>query len=123
MIIDSIKSKYNGRIRLMPPIDINNIEFPKALIEILAISNGIMETMDHPKTGEKIDIGWIIYSYEEICKATSFYNQEYGFSGIVFSTDGAGNPYYIDEGKIYEFDPIDNESTVKADSLEAFFKG
>lgn len=107
----------------MPPKVINDNDFPKTLIDILAISNGIMETMEHPQTGEKIDIGWILYSYEEICRATSFYNQEYGLSGVVFSSDGAGNPYYISEGEIYEFNPIDNESTLKADSLKAFFEG
>ena len=48
--------------------------------------------------------------------------EEYGINGVVFSGDGAGNPFYISDGKIYEFDPIDNESTHKADSLEEFYK-
>lgn len=47
--------------------------------------------------------------------------RSYGLSGTVFSDDGAGNPYYIFQDKVYEFDPIDNESVLKADSLEMFF--
>ena len=41
---------------------------------------------------------------------------------MVFSGDGAGNPFYLLDGKVYEFDPIDNESELKADSLEEFYK-
>ena len=42
-------------------------------------------------------------------------------SGVVFSDDGAGNPFYLSDGKVYEFEPIDNESELIADSLEDFF--
>ena len=41
--------------------------------------------------------------------------------GTVFSDDGAGNPYYILDGMIYEYDPIDNESYLKAETLIDFF--
>ncbi len=67
-------------------------------------------------------IGWIVYSYDEIISSTRFYKEEYGLSGVVFYDDGAGNPYYLSEGKVYEFNPIDNENNLKADSLEEFYK-
>jgi hypothetical protein len=67
-------------------------------------------------------IGWIIYSLDEIVKETKYYKDEYGIDGVVFSSDGAGNPFYLLDGKVYEFDPIDNESELKADSLEEFYK-
>ena len=95
---------------------------PEVLKSILAKSDGILETMTVPKTGERITIGWIIYSYEMIQKETAYYNEEYGIEGTVFSDDGAGNPYYILDDKIYQFNPIDNESELVADSLEEFYK-
>ena len=52
----------------------------------------------------------------------SYYQNEYGLSGVVFSDDGAGNPFYLFDGKVYEYDPIDNESELIADSLEEFFR-
>ena len=80
------------------------------------------EDMIHPKTGEMMEIGWIIYPYDEIKKWSSYYQNEYGLSGVVFSDDGAGNPFYLFDGKVYEYDPIDNESELIADSLEEFFR-
>ena len=68
-----------------------------------------------------MEIGWIVYSYDEIIYATNYYKKEYGLSGTVFSDDGVGNPYYIFDDKIYEYDPIDNESYLKAESLDDFF--
>ena len=57
-------------------------------------------------------------------KSTSYseLKEEYGLDGTVFSDDGAGNPYYILNDKIYQFDPIDNESELKASSLEEFYR-
>ena len=121
MIIELISKKYKSCIKLMDPVECIDINLPGSLKEILLSSNGVLETMPHPKTGETMDIGWIVYSYEEICRATAYYKKEYGLSGTVFSDDGAGNPYYIFQDKVYEFDPIDNESVLKADSLELFF--
>ena len=122
MILDLIKESYGDNIELQTPLDIIDSNLPDSLVELLQISNGIMETMTHPKTGEKMEIGWIVYSYDEIISSTGFYKEEYSLPGIVFSDDGAGNPFYISEGKVYEFDPIDNESIIRADSLEDFFK-
>ena len=122
MIIDVIKDFYDGMIKLQEPVDCDSFDLPKELKALLSQTNGIQETMIHPKTGEEMVIGWIVYSLDEIKKETQFYQEEYGINGVVFSGDGAGNPYYISDGKIYEFDPIDNESILKADSLEEFYK-
>lgn len=122
MIIDDIRALYNGIIKLQDPVVCDDCDLPEELKSLLKQSNGIQETMVHPKTGEEMVIGWIIYSLDEIIKETQFYKEEYGIDGVVFSGDGAGNPFYLLDGKVYEFDPIDNESELKADSLEEFYK-
>ena len=122
MIIDVIADFYDGMIKLQEPADCNNYDLPEELKKLLIQTNGIQEIMIHPQTGEEMVIGWIVYSLDEINRETQFYREEYGINGVVFSGDGAGNPYYISDGKIFEFDPIDNESILKADSLEEFYK-
>lgn len=122
MIIDDIRALYNGMIKLQDPVVCDDCDLPEELKSLLKQSNGIQETMIHPKTGEEMVIGWIIYSLDEIVKKTKYYKDEYGIDGVVFSGDGAGNPFYLLDGKVYEFDPIDNESELKADSLEEFYK-
>lgn len=122
MIIDDIRALYNGMIKLQDPVVCDDCDLPEELKSLLKQSNGIQETMIHPKTGEEMVIGWIIYSLDEIVKETKYYKDEYGIDGVVFSGDGAGNPFYLLDGKVYEFDPIDNESELKADSLEEFYK-
>ncbi len=62
-IIDLINKKYNGNIRLLSPLKECDEDLPEQLKSILMNSNGIKETMYHPKTGELMDIAWIIYSY------------------------------------------------------------
>ena len=121
-IIEQIKKKYDGRIKLNDPVTIYNTDIPEEIRDILAISDGILETMIIPKTGEEMTISWIVYSYSEIQKATEYYKNEYGIEGTVFSDNGAGDPYYINDGKVYLFEPIDNESEMLADSLEDFFR-
>lgn len=49
------------------------------------------------------------------------HRNEYGLSGTVFSDDGAGNPYYILDDMVYEYDPIDNESNLMAETIIEFF--
>ena len=39
----------------MDPIECVDINLPESLKEILLSSNGVLETMPHPKTGETID--------------------------------------------------------------------
>ena len=122
MIIESLKEKYGNNYRLLDPFPCEDNNIPEILRNILHQANGIQETMPHPKTGETIIISWILYSYEEMIKSTDYYKNAYGLSGTVFCDDGAGNPYYLLDGKVYEFDPIDNESTLLAESLEEFYK-
>ncbi|MCR5328263.1 MAG: SMI1/KNR4 family protein [Saccharofermentans sp.] len=122
MILELIRSFYGDNIVLLDPCGSDLSGLPDVLKEILKKSDGIQESMVLPKTGERITIGWIIYSYEMIQKMTAYYKDEYGIEGTVFSDDGAGNPYYILDGKIYQFDPIDNESEQVAESLEEFYK-
>ena len=121
MVIDLIYKKYNGQIKLNNPIVCKDNSIPESLREILLETNGIQETMIHPKTGEPMEIGWIIYSYDEMINATNYYRNEYGLSGTVFSDDGAGNPYYILDDMVYEYDPIDNESNLMAETIIEFF--
>ena len=122
MIIDLIREFYDGNIELKDPNTSGELLVPDILKNILTQADGILETMEHPKSGEKMTIGWIIYSYDMIVKQSAFYKEEYGLDGTVFSDDGAGNPYYILNDKIYQFDPIDNESELKAGSLEEFYR-
>ena len=93
MIIDAIKDFYDGMIKLQEPVDCDSYDLPEELKALLSQTNGIQETMVHPKTGEEMVIGWIVYSLDEIKKETQFYQEEYGINGVVFSGDGAGNPY------------------------------
>ena len=122
MIIDLIKEKYGENTKMLEPMVCDDANIPDCLRSILQQSNGIQETMLHPKTGEQIVIGWIVYSYEEMIKSTNLYKEEYCLSGVVFCDDGAGNPFYLLDGKVYEFDPIDNESSLVAGSIEEFFE-
>lgn len=123
MIIELIRNKYEGNVQLHKPFNSRDIELDldETLKNILVKSNGIEETMINPNTNELMAIAWIVYSYEEICKETSYYKENYGLDGIVFSDDGAGNPYYLFQGKVYQFDEIGEESEFVADSLEEFF--
>ena len=121
MVIDLIYKKYNGQIKLNNPIVCKDNSLPESLREILLKTNGIQETMIHPKTGEPMEIGWIVYSYDEMIRATNYYRNEYGLSGTVFSDDGAGNPYYILDDMVYEYYPIDNESNLMAETIIEFF--
>ena len=78
MVIDLIYKKYNGQIKLNNPIVCKDNSIPESLREILLKTNGIQETMIHPKTGEPMVIGWIVYSYDEMIRATNYYRNEYG---------------------------------------------
>ena len=122
MIIGLIRKSYDGNIEFQKPNESYALSVPDVLKSVLSKSDGILETMLVPKNGKRITIGWIIYPYEMIQKETAFFKEEYGIDGTVFSDDGAGNPYYIHDNKIFEFDPIDNESELIAGSLEEFYK-
>lgn len=126
-MITFISKKYEGNIKLFPPTDMEEDSFaitlPEQLRKVLQESDGIMETMQNPATNEFIDIGWILYPLSEICKETIFYRKEYYVAGVVFADDGAGNPYYIkNNNKVYQYECIDSEELLVAESLEEFFR-
>ena len=121
--IDRITALYQGSILLHPsyegewPMDI-----PKELQSILRVSNGIEETMLHPKTGEQISIGWVVYPYDMMMEENSFYKEEYGLDGFVFADNGAGEPYLLKaDGTVACYDPICGEESRAAASLSEFF--
>ena len=121
--IEKIRELYQGNILLQPPYLGEGEEIPEELLLILRISNGIEETMIHPKSGEKIVIGWVIYPYEIIVSDTRFYRKEYQMDGTVFSTDGAGNPYLLKpDGTVSCLDGIDGIETKISNSLANFYK-
>ncbi|MBQ2405105.1 MAG: SMI1/KNR4 family protein [Lachnospiraceae bacterium] len=121
MIIETISRFYEDNILLFDPIKNVPDDLGAELGEILAQSNGIQEVFFNPETGDTEVLGWIIYSLEKIQEETAFYKENYNIQGIVFSDDGAGNPFYIVEDKIYKYNAIDDESELCANSLEEFY--
>ena len=111
----------NGDIKLYSPLDIACSDIPKPLSDLLHESNGIMETMENPKTKEKMDIGWIVYPYDRIIQDTQFFIDKYQIDGFVFSDNGCGDPIYMKgDGKIYLLGCIAGEVFFQADSLDDF---
>lgn len=122
--ISRIRDIYGGNIMLHDPYKGRNEEnIPEKLYALLCISNGIGETMLHPKTGKEMKITWIVYPYEMIVEWTAFFAANYGIEGVVFADDGAGDPYIIkSDGTITCFNGIDNEESKIADTLFEFLK-
>lgn len=121
--IRKISDMYQGNILLYPPYKEKRPEnIPEELYDILQVSNGIKETMIEPKTGQEIPIAWIVYPYERMMEETDFYKNEYNIEGIVFTDDGAGNPYVLkSDGEVAYYNIIDAEETKEADSLAEFY--
>ena len=127
-MITLISDKYNGNIILSQPLSKEVAEqaksyLPAELLRILEQSNGIEESMVLPDTGKLEPISWIVYSYEMILEESRYFQETYLIEGVVFSDDGAGNPYYMKEnGKVYCFEAIDDEEILVAESLEVFWR-
>lgn len=121
--IRKISKMYHGNILLQPPYQGEDfIDMPKEITSILHVSDGICEMMANPKTGEIMPIGWIVYPYEMIRSDTAFYRAEYKIDGIIFSDDGAGNPFILKpDGAVVCFNAIDGEEVKAANSLSAFW--
>lgn len=121
-----ISRKYNGNIILKEPLEdlIAEKDFlPIELHNILKQTNGILEGMINPNTGQFEAISWIVYSYNMILEESEFYKDNYSIAGVVFSDDGAGNPYYMkSDAKIYYYEIADAEENLVANSLIEFFK-
>lgn len=121
--IGEISRLYDGNILPGEPYTGERADIPEELFDILRIADGVRETMPNPETCEPIPIAWILYSCEEIIKASEFYRDEYGIKGTVFADDGAGNPYILkSDGSVTLFDAIDGEESTIADSLEEFYQ-
>lgn len=122
-LISMIRSKYKGDVLLHKPYcGRRSDSVPEELYAILCACNGISETITLPGTAEKVTIGWIVYPYEMIMESTAFYAANYGIGGVVFSDDGAGNPFILNpDGSVSCYHPIANEETPQADSLSDFF--
>jgi len=82
MLIEIISKAYEGRIKLQEPLGLDDIALPTELKVVLIKTNGIMETMIIPQEEQPIDIGWIIFPYEQICKETELYKKEYDIDGV-----------------------------------------
>lgn len=107
--------------KLYPPLNKKCTDLPKELSDLLNKSNGIMEVMEHPKTGELMNTAWIIYPYDTIIEETEYYRKEYSVEGYVLSTNGAGDPFILkSDGSITLLDCIDNEENLVLGSLEKF---
>lgn len=125
--IEQISKLYDGKILVMPvcrDADIEKDEIPEELYDILKQCDGIKETLTNPITNETEEIAWILYSYKMVLEESRFYKENYQTDGIVFSDDGAGNPYYItNEGKVCCYETVYGEECFVADSLADFFGG
>ncbi|MBO4866109.1 MAG: SMI1/KNR4 family protein [Ruminococcus sp.] len=127
-IIEAIRKKYGGNIKLCAPLDDERYEqakkiLPEELAELLRISNGILETMPHPKTGEIMDIYYIVDPFDDILSETERYRKVHGGEGVAFAGNGAGDSYVLKpDGKIFLMDYIDEEEEFCAENLTDFFE-
>ncbi len=122
--MEKISEQYNGNILLHAPYTGKKDEhIPEELYSILCMSNGISETMCLGNHKEPILIGWIVYPHDMILEQTTFYTENYGIKGTIFSDDGAGCPYIIKrDGAITSFNGIDDAEYKIADTLSDFFQ-
>lgn len=123
-LLDCISALYGGNVRLFPPYGGRRPEgLPAALFDLLRRSDGVMETMAHPQTGEVIPVSWIIYPCSMIAEETAFYRETYNAEGTAFSSDGAGNPFLLkSDGTVVRFDAIDGAEVFAACSLSDFYR-
>lgn len=122
--ISRIYNTYGGNISLQAPYQGKKAEnIPDELYSILSVSNGILQTMFHPETGEKIEITWILYPFDLMSEQTAFFKAEYNIEGVVFADDGAGSPFIMKpDGKIICYNVIVVEETIVANTLFDFYK-
>lgn len=122
--IQAIDRIYEGNILLNAPYEGERPkDIPEEIFAILRVSDGIEETMIHPGTGESLVIERIIYSCEMMREESSFYQEEYGVEGVVFATDGAGDPYILKpDGRVTCLEAAAGEETEAAGSLREFYR-
>lgn len=120
-IIEFLTRHYGEEVRLNEPAKSIPKMIPQELAEILIESNGIKEVIKIPDKGLDVEVGWIIYPWEMIIEETEMYRSQYNIDGVVFSNDGAGNPYYMkSNGNIYKYECIYGEEILMASLLLHF---
>lgn len=122
-IIQCIRRLYNGNIRLCPPFTGEpEAGFPPELLAVLRESNGVWETMVHPKTGEVLVIARALYPYEQIEEETGFLSRNGGPEGWAFTDNGADCVYLLKkDGTVTCYDSTDGTEKTSAPSLAKFY--
>lgn len=128
-ISERISAALGELVQLAPPASVwqlheaeqvLDMKIPLELSELLQICNGIEERMI--VHGATITVGWILYPLQEIVARTQLFQTTYHKSGIFFSDDGTGDPFYLTgTGAVRHFHPIADEDEVIALSLAAFY--
>ena len=110
--MELIQQKFGDSCRFCPPLNEPQLSyaktiFPNDLLELLRISNGVLELMTHPKVndGKPFVIGNILYSLNEILTESKAFSELYGIEGVVIAGNGAGGYYIIQpDGTIYLYE-------------------
>jgi hypothetical protein len=110
--IELIQEKLGELYRLSPPLEEPQLSLaetmlPNDLLEILKISNGILELMTHPKVddGQPFVIGSILYSFDDILLESKEFAELYGMDGVVLAGNGAGGYFIIQpDGTVYLYE-------------------
>jgi len=110
--IELIQEKLGELYRLCPPLEEPQLSLaetmlPNDLLEILKISNGILELMTHPKVddGQPFVIGSIVYSFDDILFESKEFAELYGMEGVVLAGNGEGGYYIIQpDGTVYLYE-------------------
>ena len=123
-LISQISKLYEGNVRFFPPYSGEcPVNLPEELYTLLRVSDGVMETMPDPVTGEALSVGWVLYPCAMMLEESSFYHAEYGLSGTVFAGDGGGCPYLLKgDGTVTCYNAIDGEEEPAAKSLSDFYR-
>jgi hypothetical protein len=124
-VIELIQQRSYGAYRLCPPLEEPQLSqamtmLPNDLLEILKVSNGILELMTHPKAndGKPFVIGSILYPFDEIVSQTKVFNELYTVEGIVFAGNGAGGYFVIrPDGNIYLYEYVGEEGEYYAEDI------
>ena len=112
--MELIQQKFGDSCRLCPPLKEPQLSYaktilPSDLLELLRISNGVLELMTHPKAndGKPFVIGSILYSLDEILTESKAFSELYGIEGIVLAGNGAGGYFIIQpDGTIYLYEYV-----------------
>ena len=126
--IELIQQKLGASFRLCPPLEEPQLSLaknmlPNDLLELLKISNGILELMTHPKTndGKPFVIGSILYSFDEILSESKAFYELYGIEGIVIAGNGTGGYFIIrPDETIYLYEYVGEEGEYYAKNISEY---